>query len=449
MSVQTHVNSYDRPSSLDVGAGRLLLETSGGVALRARSRHPRFFDGMLVHPQVAGSALRQVAQVAAASYVRRDRNAGGLDPVVTSDGVRLRFESFSLCGGVLARLDVLPEGLDGDVLDRGTTNVDVNEPLRRMLSRLSPAGMLHLSVGTEGLVATTETGAVIETKVPLPARWLRGFAEAAHIGASFEPRLQVSGAEGLRFLTGLGRSASGWLLPAGRGLRLSSRPAPGAVFVSGSQRLESLLPLLPHASTLRAYGPTGDQDVSSAASAWEVVLPGARYLLTLSPEPGRGFSGEGAGLAALAAARTTDDAEAVAAHLGFQPVLDPDLLADASGLSRERVRTALACLGTTGRVGYDVTEAAWFHRELPYDAAAVARLNPRLRRAEALVSDQAVRLVDESSARVRGSETTHTVHTEPDGRTSCTCDWWVTHRGGRGPCSHELAVQMTRARGRG
>ncbi len=121
--------------------------------------------------------------------------------------------------------------------------------------------------------------------------------------------------------------------------------------MSGSQRLESLLPLLPHASTLFAHGPAVAADARSASSAWEVVLPGARYLLTLSPEAGRGFSGEGAGLASLAGTGAAGDAEALAAHLAFQPGLDPDLLAEASGLSRERVRAALACLGTAGRVG--------------------------------------------------------------------------------------------------
>ena len=38
VTVRTHVLSYDRPSSLDVGAGRLLLETSGGVALARPAR---------------------------------------------------------------------------------------------------------------------------------------------------------------------------------------------------------------------------------------------------------------------------------------------------------------------------------------------------------------------------------------------------------------------------
>ncbi len=46
-----------------------------------------------------------------------ERAAAIRDPVVTSHEDRLRFESFSGCCGVYARLDVLPGGLDGDVLE--------------------------------------------------------------------------------------------------------------------------------------------------------------------------------------------------------------------------------------------------------------------------------------------------------------------------------------------
>lgn len=51
--------------------------------------------------------------------------------MVTGNGDRLRFESFSGCGGVYARLDVLGEALDGDEVGHGTTNVDVNLPSAR------------------------------------------------------------------------------------------------------------------------------------------------------------------------------------------------------------------------------------------------------------------------------------------------------------------------------
>ena len=46
-------------------------------------------------------------------------------------------------------------------------------------------------------------------------------------------------------------------------------------------------------------------------------------------------------------------------------------------------------------MGYDVAEAAYFHRELPYDAARVEAMNPRLANARALVAAGAVRLEGE------------------------------------------------------
>lgn len=78
--------------------------------------------------------------------------------MVTCNGDRLRFESFSGCCGVYARLDVLSAALDGQVHDRGTTNVDVNGPLREALARVAGADPLHLAVGPDELAVTTLDG---------------------------------------------------------------------------------------------------------------------------------------------------------------------------------------------------------------------------------------------------------------------------------------------------
>ena len=56
------------------------------------------------------------------------------DPVVTSEAANLRFESFSACCVVYARLDVLSDGLDGAPAASGTTNVDFNPPMREALA---------------------------------------------------------------------------------------------------------------------------------------------------------------------------------------------------------------------------------------------------------------------------------------------------------------------------
>ncbi|MEU6539995.1 SWIM zinc finger family protein [Streptomyces sp. NPDC047000] len=447
--------AYRRPSVLEsAGSGRHLgLETSRGATPSGPADHPRFFSGFLTDPQPASAALLAVADVAAARYHQPLLRAS-LDPVVTGNGDRLRFESFSGCGGVYARLDVLAPGLDGGEVGQGTTNVDVNNPLREALSRIGSDDPLHLRVGPEELAVTTLDGPVVEKKVPLPDRWLRGFAEAQVIAAGFDLRAELPAAEAVRFLRTLPRTAGRgaaagphWVVPAGRTLRPATRPLPGAVCLPGPARLEAFRRVLRHATALRVYGPavTG---AAATASAWEAVLPGMRLTLTLSPDTSRGFSGEGGVLHALATPEAAEDAELIAVLLAWEPRVDIADLAAASGLTAERVRVALVRLGTSGRVGYDTAEAAYFHRELPYDAARVERHNPRLRSARDLVAAGAVRVDGAIGTVTAGDGHVHRVRDQA-GVLSCSCLWWARHRGGRGPCKHALAVRIVRRGGAG
>ncbi|MFJ9538961.1 SWIM zinc finger family protein [Streptomyces sp. NPDC101225] len=445
--------AYRRPSTLESSAGerRLGLETAQGATPMGVQDHPRFFAGFLTSPQVASAGLLAVADVAAARYYRRQLPAS-LDPVVTGNGDRLRFESFSGCCGVYARLDVLRPGLDGGEVGHGTTNVDVNNPLREALSRIGSDDPLHLRVGPDELAVTTSGGPVVEKKVPLPDRWLRGFAEAQVIAAGFDLRAELPAAEAVRFLRALprggGRGASagpGWVVPAGRTLRPTTRPVPGAVCLPGPERLTALRRVLRHATALRVYGPAA-AGATAAAGAWEAVLPGMRLTLTLSPDASRGFSGEGGVLDALATDEAAEDAELISVLLAWEPRIDVTGLAASSGLTAERVRAALVRLGTSGRVGYDPAEAAYFHRELPYDAERVERHNPRLRAARTLVGTGAVALDGALGTVTAQDGHVHRVRDEA-GVLSCSCPWWGKYRGGRGPCKHALAVRMVRRGG--
>ncbi|MET9355807.1 SWIM zinc finger family protein [Streptomyces sp. NPDC006617] len=441
--------AYRRPSVLEFAAGgrHLGLETSRGATPAGAVDHPRFFAGFLTSPQKASAALLAVADVAAARYYQPQLRAS-LDPVVTGSGDRLRFESFSGCGGVYARLDVLEAGLDGGEVGHGTTNVDVNNPLREALSRIGADDPLHLRVGPEDMAVTTLDGPVVEKKVPLPDRWLRGFAEAQVIAAGFDLRAELDAGEAVRFLRALprgGRSgATGprWVVPSGRSLRPTTRAVPGAVCLPGPERLVALQRVLRHATALRVYGPAVAPGAATA-SAWEVLLPGMRLTLTLSPDAARGFSGEGGVLDALATDEAAADAELISVLLAWEPRIDIADLAAASGLTAERVRAALVRLGTSGRVGYDTAEAAYFHRELPYDAGRVERHNPRLRSARALVAAGAVALDGRIGTVTAEDGHVHRVREEA-GVLSCSCLWWAKYRGGRGPCKHALAVRMVR-----
>lgn len=451
MTQATQTYTYLRPSAVHRTAegGMIGLQTSGGATPEGQAAHPRFFRGFLTSPQAAAAGLLCVADIAAARYDQPLRT-GSLDPVVTGNGDRLRLESFSGCCGVYARLDMLSDALDGGDIGHGTTNVDVNTPLREALTLVGPDDPLHLEVGPDELAVTTLDGPAVEKKVPLPGRWLRGFAETQVAASGFDLRAELPAAEAVRFLRSLPRSVGSggasrgarWVVPAGRSLRATTRPVPGAVCLPGPERLTALTRVLRHATGLRIHGPAVTAGSGPVASAWEVGLPGMRLTLTLSPDASRGFSGEGGVLEALATQESAGDAELLSVLLAWEPVVDVADLAEQSGLTPQRVRAALTRLGTAGRIGYDVAEAAYFHRELPYDSGQVLRHNPRLRDAHALVAAGAVSL-DGESATVAVDEHVHRVGSA-GGRLSCTCRWWAEYRGGRGPCKHALAVRIAR-----
>ncbi|WUP71055.1 SWIM zinc finger domain-containing protein [Streptomyces sp. NBC_00258] len=446
-----HAYTYLQPSAVgESTAGRTLaLATSGGATPAGEVANPRFFHGFLTAPAAAAAALLTVADVAATRYYQ-PAAAASLDPVVTADGDRLRMESFSGCCGVYARLDVLAPGLDGDDVGHGTTNVDINSPLRTALARIGGLAPLRLTVGPDELEVTTLDGRFVEKQVPLPERWLRGFAEAQVLAAGFTPRAEIPATEASAFLRTLSRPTlrssartTRWVVPVGgRTLRPASRPSPDAICLPGPERLLALQQVLRHATAVRVYAPV-DAGSDAAAVVWEVQLPGMRLTLMLSQNASRGFSGEGGVLHDLATGTAADDADLVSALLAWEPRIDVAELSRRAGLPAERVRAALTVLGTSGQIGYDLAEEAHFHRHLPFSAGGAEARNPRLRGARALVAEGAVRL-DGDLARVGKGDHVHVVRADDAGRLSCTCLWWAKYRGGRGPCRHALAVSMVR-----
>jgi hypothetical protein len=426
----------------------ILLATSGGLGPAGMLEAPRFFDGFLVHAEQVAVALRVCAQVARTRfYVPPGMLAAVLraaDPVVTSNGDRLRFESFSACCGVYARLDLRPGALEGASAARGTTNVDFNPAMRQALARVSGLDPLRMSVGVDDVTIATMDGEVVERKVPLPERWLKGFAEVqlACAGMTMVAELGSSGVRA--FLRGLPKSWRGpaWATPAGTSLRITPRSTRGAACAAGPDRLRVLQPLARFAAGLRVYGPV-DAAGRPVASAWELVCHDASFVVVLSPEWSRGFSGEGAVLTSLADDSATGDADLVAALLAWEPRIDVARLASDTAVPRERVVAALGRLGAAGRVGYDLAEGGYFHRELPYDPAILAGMHPRLRDARALLDAGSV-TVTQDGALVASNGTEYRVTRAADGRSRCTCPWWGRHGDGRGPCKHILAADLVR-----
>jgi hypothetical protein len=271
------------------GAGsELLLGTSGGLTETGPAAHPHLFDGFLTDPGPAALGMLACAAVARARYYTPASVIAAIsaDPVVTSHGDRLRFESFSGCCGVHARLDLLPAALAGPPAASGTTNVDFNQPMRAALAGAAVRGPLRLRVGTDEVAVTTAAASVVERKVPLPDRWLKGFGEVQALARRMRPVAELASSDALRFITGIPRSLRHplWAVPAGPTLTLATSPLPGAACLAGSHRLAELGPLLRFARALRVYAPEADTffhrelPFGAALEAMHPRLAGARAL---------------------------------------------------------------------------------------------------------------------------------------------------------------------------
>ena len=411
------VYRYARESS--VGPDGLALATSAAEAPAGL-----YFRGFLERPDMGATALLCVARVARTSFYTPPGSASRrfTDPVVTSEPGALRFESFSGCCGVHARFDVLPDGHDADVVAPGTVNVDFNEPMRAALARIVARSPLRLQVGHEAVELETLEGTTVERRVPLPDRWVKGFAEVQVAVAGLEPVLSFDAVAAQRFLRGLpGGKATLWA----REGRLSARPGGGAVCVAAPERLRVLQPVARFLTGLTAYAVPDEE----AASVWVAELPGARLLVTLSPHFSRGFSGEGGLLEDLADDALAIEAEFLDRSLHGRWRFASDELG-ATGLDPERARRALSWLGAHGRIGFDPVEQVWFRRELPFPSGGDP---PRLRDAKRLVDSVVWRGPGEAEVR------TYAVRLDPP---RCTCAWWSRHPGDRGPCKHLLAAQI-------
>ncbi|NLH16120.1 MAG: SWIM zinc finger family protein [Phycisphaerae bacterium] len=433
---------YQYPFASAVG------EWERGFGLRlatcgVNQEHPYFFHGKLRNPRCIGDMLLVLSDIVTRHFFLRSPVLR--DPVVTSSETMLRFEGFSGCCGVYARADFLPEAFQSDLQARGTTNVDFNNPMRAALTRLRSQENVQLSVGREEVAISRSGDTVVEKKVKLPIRWIKGFSEVQAYLPILAPMFEIDAHEARQFIRSLPRGSAPkqptYVAQAQRSLRLSFRPSAGAIRLQGLDRIRVLEPLLGSAKGLRVWA-----DNESGVSGWEVQFDVGRFFLLVSPESYRGFSGEGQILEKLAANNCPEAINLVAAELGWQNIVESDAISRKTGLGIDEVRRALAVLGSRGLAGYDVSAGAYFHRELPFELDKVEELQPRLQGARELLEENKVRLVatiaaDQFDLLVEGTEVEHTVRLRPD-QDKCTCPWFSKHQGQRGPCKHILAAQM-------
>lgn len=408
---------------------------------RSLATRPAFLQARALYPHITAKSLRAISEIVGSRfYVPPSMLAKILreaDPVATVGADAVRFEGFSTCCSAYIRLDLDDAAMDIDTRSKGTTNVDFGPELRGALATISADTEMGINIGSESVEIQKDGQAIIEKKVPLPLRWVKGFAEVQVAIAGMEPAFSLPRIGAQRFLRGLPRGKNdqlAWVAAAGPNARVTAREASRAVPLRGSHRLRVLEPLAGLADSLDVH-----LNKATGATSWALNFGSQRLWLVLNAEPWRGFSGDGGLLSRMARSGNAGLA-AIRAQLNWQDSIDPTELAEKTELSQEAIETALAELAAGGRVGFDLQRSAYFHRELPFDMSRVEGMNPRLKSAKALLDAGAVRWLGDV-AEVVSTDVTHKV-TQDETGWRCTCPWFAKNGRLRGPCKHILAVEM-------
>lgn len=437
-----HAYRYVESSSLNLagGASLKLATSSPGSA-----PNPHFFEGALHQPQLAAQLLSAVHLLVGSRFFTPANSVAQAialaDPVVTAGAGMLRLEGFSACCSTYIRVDLEPAAYAGEIIGKGTTNIDFNAPMRAALAKVRDADGLALSVGGTQFALHTADTSVIEKKVDLPLRWLRSMVAVQAYQARMRRVFEVDAIPALRFLRSLPKACTSrtplWVVGGPQGLRTTTQADGGGVRFTDGTRLRLLESLLPRARSLTLYA-----DPEHQASAWCLDFGHMRLTLVLSGEVWRGFSGEGMGLDALMLAGDSRPVSAVRAQLNWQDVLHPEALAQQLLRPVRSIEQSLQVLGASGLVGFDLAHGAYFHRVLPFDLDLLEDMNPRLGNARALLRAGAVHVLCRAplEALVQSADVSYRVR-ELNGQLRCSCPWFAKHQVERGPCKHMLAAQ--------
>lgn len=433
---------YNKPSALSRAnlADELFLAKYSEVQ---KGNAPCFFWGKLTDPYVTARCLLTLSNVVQSSFSLSPFEMRMLkDPIVTAGNEKIRFEGFSHCAGVYARVDILGDGHDGEFLENGTTNVDFNQPMLSALSGVRRNENVLLSIGQKEVALHREDEKTVERKVPLPLKWIKGLTSVQMFLAASEKVHSFNRLQAMQLFKTIptGKPKTDHYLVI-RGGKPSFSPVRSgdAITVGGIHRLKLIEPLLAIADELRVF-----PHATMQSTTWQVYIGAIRFTLSLSRDAWRGFSGEGASLESLIEDVPDNWVELIDNYSYANQEFNATLLAVNEGLDLQKVDNITGRLSAIGLLGYDLDENNFFYRRLPFKLSRIMSLNPRLKDAEKLLQEGKVQIIsrqaDKVEAKVEGSGVWHIVILNGD-KEQCTCTWFSKNQGERGVCKHILAVK--------
>lgn len=440
---------YKTPSTIQTTTdGREMLFSSclPSVDEQQTSNIPCFFWGKLTEPFLTAKCLLTLSNIVAARYYIHPSALVNLkDPIVTAGEEQLRFEGFSSCCGIYGRLDVLPNGLDGEFLAIGTTNVDFNAPMQAALGSIRKSEQVVMSIGTKEVTLQKKgNDKVVEKKVPLPLRWIKGLSAVQFYLSEVEEKCRFSRFQTIKLFARLpkGRNlkADYYLNYKDKTPRLSPVKSKDSICIGGVERLQLLKDISRYANEMSVF-----TDEQQQITVWQLHFEKLRFTFALSRETWRGFSGEGKGLEALQEEINEDWLAQMRTFCKANQSFNPTLLAIEKGIDANTIEQITAKMAAMGLLGFDLERNSFFYRELPFRLDRIEKLNPRLKGVEKLLADEnAIQIIYQSEdlieADIKGTKVKHRVQIQ-NGKARCTCPWFSKHQGERGYCKHILATK--------
>ncbi len=441
-----HTNlRYRSPSTLIEKGNEQLLSLPTEAS--NESATDLFFQGQVKSPYVAAKFLRNLSRMVASRFhtpaAMLQKILIEADPIITSSQEALRFEGFSSCCSLYCRVDFTPESYSAINVSRGTTNVDFNHATRDALSRIRKNHSMSMAVGESAYTLISGSETLVEKKVKLPGRWLKGLTYVQIFQSLAHKKAELSRIQSAKLIRSIPRSNTKsvyYLEVSGSNARFTPMSRRPKCFVADLERLRLLEDLVPLIEKLTVYS-----DDSSNITVWQIDSKGMRFTLALSSNAWRGFSGEGLALQDLATETNLDTMEALFSFINHHEEFSAKQVSSFLNVTSIDTQSLLSKLAAQGLLGFDLNSHCYFNRVLPFNLEKLEKLNPRLASAKKLIEQDAVDIIEQSEsslrAEVRSNNLTYLIEGN-EGDYRCTCPWYGKYRGYRGPCKHILAARL-------
>ncbi|REH01679.1 SWIM zinc finger family protein [Flavobacterium aquicola] len=432
---------YQGISTLSKAKGINSLVMAHQTEIEEVNNIPCFFWGSLTDPYVTAKCWSIIAKVVRSSFGPIPPSLR--DPIVSAGAERLRFEGFSSCNGVYVRLDMKPESIDGEFIANGTTNVDFNDPMLNALNAIQKNEKVTLAVGHQEVQVITPKTKVVEKKVTLPMRWIKGLTSVQLYLADMEMQFELTKIQTIQLFQSLPKGnvkGEFYITKRAGKFMFSTLQTPDSARIGGIHRLRLLEGVLAIVDKIYVYESSDKETCAIVCEFGKMQL-----LMAFSPDAYRGFSGEGKALENMSENVPVEWVYGLNSLLKSNETFDPTMLSIENDIDFGTMKNLTASLSSMGLLGYDVAERTHFYRRLPFKTERILSLNPRLKNAKKLIDNEDIEIVVRKSnyieAKVKGSGVVHKVIIDHNSQ-RCTCDWFTAYQGKRGICKHILGVKM-------